>query len=387
MTGAVDNSMAIDIAEIPTPAYICDLGALERNLHTLAAVQERTGCRILLAFKGFAMFGVFPLIRRFLAGASASSLDEARLAREEMGGEVHVYVPAYKESEFDQVLTLADHLVFNSFSQWKRFRERVWRSEAKVSCGIRVNPEFSEVKTALYNPCARYSRLGVTAEQFEPDELDGIDGLHFHALCGQNADALSHTLAAFEERFGPYLKKMRWVNFGGGHHITRPDYDVDLLCSLINGIRDRYGVQVYLEPGEAVALNAGILIASVLDIVHNEKSIAMLDTSAAAHMPDVLEMPYRPEIVGAGLPGRFPYTYLLGGLTCLAGDIIGEYSFEAPLVLGQKLVFLDMAHYSMVKNNTFNGVRLPSIGIHDPLTGNTKILRKFGYEDYRNRLS
>lgn len=379
--------MPIDTADIPTPSYIVDLGALERNLKILAAVQERTGCRFLLAFKGFAMFGVFPLVRQYLAGASASSLDEARLAREEMGGEVHVYIPAYQDSEFEQVLGLADHLVFNSFSQWKRFRARVGQSARKISCGIRVNPQYSEVKTALYNPCARYSRLGVIAEQFEPAELAGIEGLHFHALCGQNSDALAHTLAAFEEKFGQYLKNMSWVNFGGGHHITRADYDIERLCNLLTGIRDRYGVQVYLEPGEAVALNAGILVASVLDIVQNEKTIAMLDTSAAAHMPDVLEMPYRPEIVGASLPGAFPYTYLLGGLTCLAGDIIGEYSFPEPLAIGQKLTFLDMAHYSMVKNNTFNGVRLPSIGIHDPHTGTTKIIRKFAYEDYRNRLS
>lgn len=379
--------MPINTADIPTPSFVVDLGLLERNLQVLAGVQGRTGCRILLAFKGFAMFSVFPLVRKYLAGASASSLDEARLAREEMGGEVHVYIPAYRDSEFEQVLKLADHLVFNSFSQWKHFRERVRLSSRKVSCGIRVNPQYSEVKTALYNPCARYSRLGVTLDQFEPAEISGIEGLHFHALCGQNSDALEHTLQAFEEKFGDCLKHMRWVNFGGGHHITRADYDVDRLCSLITGISDRYGVQVYLEPGEAVALHTGILVASVLDLVRNEKNIAMLDTSAAAHMPDVLEMPYRPEIVGAGLPGEFPHTYLLGGLTCLAGDIIGEYSFPNPLQLGQKLIFLDMAHYSMVKNNTFNGVRLPSIGIHDPTTDKTTIIREFSYEDYKNRLS
>ncbi len=379
--------MPFDPAEVPTPSYVCQTDALKRNLELLAAIQDETGCRILLALKGFAMFSLFPLIRRYLQGATASSLDEARLAAEEFGREVHVYAPAYREEEFEQLLGYADHLVFNSFSQWGRFRERVAACGRAVSCGIRVNPQHSEVKTAIYDPCTRFSRLGVVAGEFRPDQLAGIEGLHFHALCGQTSEVLARTLTAVEEKFGRYLGRMKWLNFGGGHHITRRDYDVGLLKRLIVRTQERYGVQVYLEPGEAVALNAGVLVASVLEFVKNEMEIAILDTSAAAHMPDVLEMPYRPEIVGAGRPGEHPYAYRLGGLTCLAGDVIGDYSFPEPLRIGQKLVFLDMAHYTMVKNNTFNGVRLPSIGIYDPETGKTAIVRKFGYKDYRDRLS
>jgi carboxynorspermidine decarboxylase len=382
-----DCTMKFDLTELSTPVYICDTGSLKCNLKILASVQEETGCRILLALKGFAMFSLFPMIRQYLHGATASSLDEARLAFEEFGREVHVYAPAYRDDEFDELLGYADHLVFNSFSQWVRFRERVAANGKRISCGIRINPQHSEVKTPIYDPCTRFSRLGVVTEQFRPEQLAGIEGLHFHALCGQTSDVLIRTLAAVEEKFGPFLGQMQWLNFGGGHHITRQDYDVDLLKKLILRTRERYGVQVYLEPGEAVVLNAGVLVASVLDIIRNEMEIAILDTSAAAHMPDVLEMPYRPEIVGAGRPGEHPFTYRLGGLTCLAGDVIGDYSFPEPLRIGQKLVFLDMAHYTMVKNNTFNGVRLPSIGIHDPETGKTTIVRKFGYEDYRNRLS
>ncbi|MBU0729385.1 MAG: carboxynorspermidine decarboxylase [Proteobacteria bacterium] len=379
--------MQIDLNNIPTPCYVCDRGKLEENLRIIDSVQKRTGCRILLAFKGFAMFSLFPQISKYLVGASASSLDEARLAREEFGSEVHVYVPAYREEEFAEIAGYADHLVFNSFSQWGFFRDKVAGIKKNISCGIRINPQYSEVETDLYNPCGRYSRLGVTRENFQPDKLSGISGLHFHALCEQNADALQNTLAAVEEKFGPWLKQMDWVNFGGGHHITRADYDIDLLCGLITDFAEKYGVQVYLEPGEAIALNIGVLVTRVLDIVKNEMDIAILDTSAAAHMPDVLEMPYRPEIVGAGKPGEFNHTFRLGGLTCLAGDVIGDYSFPKPLEIGQKLVFQDMGHYTMVKNNTFNGVRLPSIAIYDPQSGTTEIVRKFSYEDYRNRLS
>lgn len=379
--------MTFDPSNLPTPAYICDRGLLENNLKILDSVQKKTGCKILLAFKGFAMFSLFSQIRRYLHGASASSLDEARLAREEFRREVHVYMPAYKEGEFDEILSYADHLVFNSFSQWALYRDRVMSCGRAISCGIRLNPQSSEVKVAMYNPCAPYSRLGVTEKEFRPDMLAGIEGLHFHALCGQNADALAHTLDAVESRFGKYLAGMKWLNFGGGHHISRKDYDLELLCRLITRVKEKYGVTVYLEPGEAIALNAGVLVAQVLDIVRNEIEIAILDTSAAAHMPDVLEMPYRPEIVGAGQAGHYPHTYRLGGLTCLAGDVIGDYSFPEPLMVGQRLIFLDMAHYTMVKNNTFNGVRLPSIGVYDPETGETEIVRTFGYEDYKGRLS
>ncbi len=376
----------LDPFAVPTPCYVVDEAALERNLQTLDSVQQRAGCRILMALKGFAMFGLFPLIRRTLHGVAASSLDEARLGFEEFGREVHVFAPAFRESEFDELCRYSDHLVFNSFSQWMRFRDRVGALGKRIRCGIRVNPEHSEVKVPLYDPCGPNSRLGVTLANFRPDLLDGISGLHFHNLCELNADSLQRTLEVFEDKFGRYLEGMEWVNFGGGHHITRPDYDVDLLCDLIEGFRRRYRVEVYLEPGEAVALNTGVLVATVLDIVDNAMQIAILDTSAAAHMPDVLEMPYRPNIIGAGPPGQHAHTYRLGGMTCLAGDIIGDYSFPEPLRPGSRLVFLDMAHYTMVKNNTFNGVRLPSICIRR-LDGSIEVVRSFGYEDYRNRLS
>ncbi len=392
----------IDKTLVPTPCYILDQAAFEHNLNLLSSVQERTGCKILLALKGFAAFSLFPLIRRHLSGVAASSLDEARLGSEEFGGEVHVCAPAYREDEFDLLLGYADHIVFNSFTQLDRFRPKVEearRSGRLVRCGIRVNPEHREVKVPLYDPCGPYSRLGTTLENFraaigdgeggaggEDHRLSGISGLHFHNLCELGADSLQRTLAVFEEKFGGYIDRMEWVNFGGGHHITRPGYDLDLLCDLINDFRGRHPVEVYLEPGEAVALNAGFFVASVLDVVENGMEIAILDTSAAAHMPDVLEMPYRPQIVGAGLPGEYPHTYRLGGMTCLAGDVIGDYSFPQPLEVGDRIVFLDMAHYTMVKNNTFNGMRLPTIAIRD-LEGEIRIVRRFGYEDYKNRLS
>jgi carboxynorspermidine decarboxylase len=371
---------------VPTPCYVLDEGVLEKNLQTLAGVQDRTGCRILLALKGFALFGVFDTIRRYLCGVSASSLHEARLGFEEFGKEVHVCAPAYREEEFSELLSYADHVVFNSFSQWMRFKPRVGEKPG-VRCGIRVNPEHSEVKVPIYDPCAPGSRLGVTQGRFRPGDLPGISGLHFHTLCELNADCLARTLSVFEEKFGAFLRQMDWVNFGGGHHITRPDYDVDLLCGLIERFAKRHGgMTVYLEPGEAIALDAGVLVASVLDIVTNDMDIAIIDASAAAHMPDVLEMPYRPEAVGAGAPGKLPHTYRLGGTTCLAGDVVGDYSFAEPLRVGSRIVFKDMAHYTMVKNNTFNGIGLPSIGIQCR-SGKIRILRQFSYEDYRARLS
>jgi carboxynorspermidine decarboxylase len=378
--------MNFDPTTIQTPCYICDIERLERNLKRLDAVQKRSGCKIILALKGFAMFSVFPLVRQYLHGITASSLDEARLGFEEFGGEVHICAPAYQDHEFEKLLSYGDHLVFNSFSQWDRFKAIVQKKNKGVLCGIRVNPEHSETAASMYDPCHPCSRLGVTRENFQEQNLEGITGLHFHTLCEMNADALERTLAVFEAQFGAFLAAMTWVNLGGGHHITREDYDVDALCGLITDFTNRYGVKVYLEPGEAVALDAGFLVASVLDIVHNEIDIAILDTSAAAHMPDVLEMPYRPNILGGGRPGEFPHTYRLGGLTCLAGDIIGDYSFAEPLNVGTKLVFKDMAHYTMVKNNTFNGVRLPSIATVGG-DGRVRIVRQFKYEDYRNRLS
>jgi carboxynorspermidine decarboxylase len=385
-----DVARSIDVTDLETPCFVTDLGALEANLRILADVQQRAGCTILLALKGFAQWSTFPLIRRYLGGATASSVAEARLAREELGGQVHAYAPAYTDGELRELVTLADHIVLNSPGQWRRHRpviEQARRAGRGVSCGLRVNHEHQEVDVALYDPAGPCSRLGTTRKNLAPADLDGLDGLHFHTLCQVNSDALERALAAFELQFGEHIPRMTWVNFGGGHHITRPDYDRDRLVRLVREFAGRWKVAVYLEPGEAIALGAGVLVASVLDVFHNGMDIAILDTSATAHMPDVLEMPYRPVIVGAGEPGQRRHTYRLGGMTCLAGDVIGDFSFDHPLAIGDKLVFLDMAHYTMVKTTTFNGVRLPSIATHDPATGRITVHRRFGYRDYRDRLS
>ncbi|MBX3248681.1 MAG: carboxynorspermidine decarboxylase [Myxococcales bacterium] len=379
--------LKIDVRELETPCYVIDLGALRRNLEVLADVQRRAECKILLALKGFAAWSTFPIVREYLSGVTSSSPHEARLGREEFGREVHAYAPAYSDEDIREIAELCDHVVFNSFTQWKRLRPILEATGHTPSCGIRVNPEHSEVKVALYDPCAPGSRLGVRAAAFDEAALDGIEGLHFHTLCELGSDALERTLVAFEEKFGRYLGRMKWVNFGGGHHITRPGYDTDRLVRLVRDFQERHGVAVYLEPGEAIALNTGILVASVLDLVEGEVPIAILDTSATAHMPDVLEMPYRPPLEGGGDPGEKAHTYRLGGLTCLAGDVIGDWSFDQPLEIGSKLVFGDMAHYTMVKNTTFNGVRLPSIALHEPDTGELRVVRRFGYEDYKGRLS
>lgn len=372
---------------VATPCFVVDLSALRKNLGMLDSVRQRTGCRILLALKGFAMYRVFPVLRETLDGICASGLHEARLGREAFGKEVHAFAAAYSDTDIKDLVKIADHLVFNSFHQWRRFKPVVASASREISCGIRINPEHSEGTVPIYDPCAPGSRLGVTRKHFEGEALEGISGLLFHTLCEQNADALERTLTSVEAAFGAFFHRMDWVNFGGGHHITRADYDVERLCRLVSGFQDRYGVQVYLEPGEAVALNAGVLVASVLDIVHNDMPIAILDTSACTHMPDVLEMPYRPEIHGAGKPGEKHHSYRLGGPSCLAGDVIGEYAFDAPLEIGTKLMFLDMAHYSMVKTNTFNGVRLPSIALCDSETGQFEVVKTFGYADYKDRLS
>lgn len=378
--------VGIDLKKIPTPCYVCDEDKLKSNLSILDHVQKEVECKILLALKGFAMFSTFALLQKVLKGTCASSLHEAKLGKEEFGGEVHIYSPAYREDEFDEILNLSDHIVFNSFPQWKAFQSRVKASHKTVSCGIRINPEVKEVETEIYNPCCRFSRLGVTRKEFREDEMEGLEGIHFHALCEKNADALERTLASTRKNFDNAIKKVKWVNFGGGHHITREDYDVDKLITLIKDFKNDYDVQIYIEPGEAVALNAGNLIASVLDITRNEMNIAILDASASTHMPDVLEMPYRPEISGASDAGDHPHTYRLAGTTCLAGDVIGDYSFKEPLKKGDKLVFKDMLHYTMVKNNTFNGVNLPSIGIWSEKDG-FRLVKKFGYEEYKSRLS
>jgi len=382
-----DQSIALNLDMVSSPCFVVDESALKRNLEILAKVQESSGCKILLAVKGFAMFSTFPLLRKTLKGICASSPHEARLGFEEFGGEVHACAAAFSESDMQELVHICDHIVFNSFSQWNRFKPLVLESNRKIKCGIRVNPEHSEAKVGLYDPCSPGSRLGVRRDLFREDDLSGISGLLFHTLCEQNADALERTLAVVEEKFGKYLSEMKWINFGGGHHITRKDYDTDLLCRIIKNFRRRYNLDVYLEPGEAVALNSGVLVASVLDIIHNDVDTAILDTSAATHMPDVLEMPYRPEIEGAGMPGEKPHTYRLGGPSCLAGDVIGDYSFSRPLEIGSKLIFLDMAHYSMVKTTTFNGIQLPSIALYKPEKNELTIIREFGYQDYRNRLS
>jgi carboxynorspermidine decarboxylase len=374
----------IDVSTVETPAYIIDLGRLRDNLAILADVQARAGCKILLALKGFAMWSVFPIVGEYLAGIAASSPHEARLGREQLGKEVHAYAPAYSEADIAELVSLVDHVVFNSFSQWQRFRPLM----SGIACGMRINPQHSEVPVALYDPCAAGSRLGVTRDQFRADLMDGLSGLHFHTLCELGSDALERTLAVVEDKFDAELRRVKWVNFGGGHHITRPDYDVERLVRIVKDFRARRGLDVYLEPGEAIAINTGILVSSVVDLVQNSGvEIAILDTSATAHMPDVLEMPYRPVITGAGRPGEHAHTYRLGGLTCLAGDVIGDYSFPRRLAVGDRLVFADMAHYTMVKNTTFNGVRLPSIALHDPTTRSVEVVRRFGYADYKNRLS
>ena len=381
--------MKYDVTKVPSPCYVIDLGLLRKNLETLASVQERTGCRILLALKGFAAWSTFGLCRQYLAGAAASSLHEAKLAREYFDKEVHLCAPAYRDDEMDDYLQIVDHIVFNSFSQWQRHKDKVRSSGRAIDCGLRVNPMHSEVKTKIYDPCAPGSRLGILPEFFKADALDGISGLHFHTLCELNADSLARTLPAVEKHFGDVIRTMDWVNFGGGHHVTRADYDVKLLCELICGFKSRYPnlKTIYLEPGEAIALNTGVLIATVLDIVHNAMDIAILDTSASAHMPDVLEMPYRPVIAGADVPGAKRHTYRLAGPTCLAGDVIGDYAFDAPLKVGDKLVFGDMAHYTMVKNTMFNGINLPDIVLYDPDTDDYHVQRHFTYEDFKGRLS
>ncbi|WP_373484399.1 carboxynorspermidine decarboxylase [Acetobacterium sp.] len=370
--------------ELPTPCYLVDESLLIKNLEILDGVQKATGCQILLAQKAFSMFSLYPLIGRYLAGTTASGLFEARLGCEEMGGETHVFATAYRDDEFDEIVGLCDHIVFNSFNQWQKFKDKAL--SAGRECGIRINPECSTQDHAIYDPCSPGSRMGVTRRQFVPELPEGISGLHFHTLCEQNADALEETLKAVEDRFGEFLPQLKWLNFGGGHHITRDDYDVEKLIVEITRIQESYGLKVYLEPGEAVALNTGFLVATVLDLIDNGVHNAILDTSAACHMPDVLEMPYRPNIIGAALPDEKPFTYRLGGPTCLAGDIIGDYAFEQPLKIGDRLVFCDMAIYSMVKTNTFNGMNLPAIAIFTK-EKTIRMVKQFGYTDFKNRLS
>ena len=366
---------------VPTPSYLVYEELLEKNLKILAEIAEDTGAKVLLAQKCFSMYHYYPLIGRYLSGTTASGIYEARLSQEEMGKENHVFKPAYEEDEILRLAAICDHIVFNSFAQWERFGAAA--RAAGASCGIRINPERSTQEHAIYDPCAPGSRLGVKIADFRADLLAGLDGLHFHTLCEQGADALAATLEAVEEKFGKYLRSMKWLNFGGGHHITREDYDIPLLKKLIRHVQETYDVAVYLEPGEAVALNAGFLVAEVLDVQADGNVI--LNTSAACHMPDVIEMPYRPPVIGAGEAGEKAHTYTLAGPTCLAGDTIGTYSFDTPLVVGDRVAFGDMAIYTMVKNNTFNGMPLPNIIAVSP-TGEWEVVREFGYDDFKMRL-
>jgi carboxynorspermidine decarboxylase len=380
----------VDLSGVPSPCHVLHRGLLEQNLRILRSVMDRSGAKVLLALKGFAQFSEAKLVAKYLAGTTASGIHEALLGREEFGGEVHAYSPAFKDEEFARLLLVADHVSFNSPSQWKRHQAAALAAGRKVSFGLRVNPEHAEVEVELYNPCARGSRLGTPRSEIkDPTDLDGLEGLHFHTMCQQGADVLQRTVAAFEAKFGEFIPRMKWVNFGGGHHITRPGYDLDLLVKVITDFRARWGqhIQVYLEPGEAIGIGTGVLVGTVLDLVHNGVDIAILDLSATCHMPDTLEMPYRADIVGGDLPGKLAHTYRLGSATCLAGDVIGDYSFAEPLKVGQRLVFLDMSHYTFVKNTTFNGVPLPAIASYDPATGQTQVIRRFGYADYKNRLS
>jgi carboxynorspermidine decarboxylase len=384
---------AIPVEKAPSPGYVVHLDQLERNCQLLKSVSERSGAKVLLALKGFACFSTFPLIRKYLSGTTSSGLHEALLAQETFGPEVHVYSAAYKTEEVQKLSRFAHSLVFNSAGQLAKGLTAL-EGHRRPELGLRVNPEYSEVETELYDPCAPSSRLGTTRsalnkslDKFPKGLLKQLDGLHFHALCEQDSDALEHTAAAFEAKFGDLIPGLKWLNFGGGHHITRPNYDIERLIRVVQGFRERYGVEVYLEPGEAVALHTGVLVVTVLDIIEaGGHQIAILDSSATCHMPDVLEMPYRPSILGGGKPREYEYTYRLGGMSCLAGDVIGDYSFPEALKIGQRLVFLDMAHYTMVKNSTFNGVPLPAISLYSERHG-LETVRRFGYEDYRMRLS
>ncbi len=376
------------LVELPSPCYVIDLARLRKNMRLLQHVQDQAGCKIMLALKGFSTFAAFPHMTPYLAGCCASGVWEARLAREEFNKEVHTYSPAFAPKDIPEILNLTDHLVFNSLNQWNHFRRDIakHRRGKDIHVGLRINPEHSTAKHSMYDPCAPNSRLGVRADQLKDQDLSGVSGFLCHSLCQQTSVPLEATIQAIEERFGEWLPQMEWFNFGGGHHITRSDYDVDHLIEIISAFRKRWNLQVYMEPGEAHVLNTGHLIASVLDVVENGKNIAILDVSATAHMPDVLEMPYTPPLAGAAKPGEKAHEYRLAAATCLSGDIIGDYSFDHPLEIGNRIVFTDQAQYTMVKTTTFNGVKHPSIALWDAERGQLDVVREFSYEDFRSRL-
>ncbi|MCD6211891.1 MAG: carboxynorspermidine decarboxylase [Sulfurovum sp.] len=372
--------------DLPSPCWLLEESLLLKNLELLKYVKEKSAAKVLLALKGYALWKSFDSIKPYLDGCCASGLYEAKLAFETFNKEVHTYAPAFKEEEIEEIASISQHMVFNSPAQFKRFSKKAKNINPDLSLGLRVNPEYSASPKEIYNPCGLHSRLGTTLVNFDESILGECDGLHFHALCEQDSDALESVLENFEEKFGSYIPNMKWINFGGGHHITRKGYDVEKLILLIQNFKKKYDVEVYLEPGEAIGWETGTLISTVLDIVHNGMDIAILDTSAEAHMPDTIIMPYRAEVRGAGEAGEKRYTYRLAGNTCLAGDIMGDYSFDTPLQIGDKIIFEDQMHYTMVKATTFNGIKLPSIAIKR-LNGDIDLVREFGYEDFKERLS
>ena len=376
----------IDYTSLPSPCWILEEEKLIQNLQQLSYIKQQSGAKILLALKGYALWKSFPTIAPYLDGCCASGLHEAKLAQETFHKEVHTYAPAFKEEEFEEIATISQHLVFNSPTQFKYFAAKAKKINPSLSLGLRVNPEYSQAPKEIYNPCASYSRLGTTLQNFDSSILTSCEGLHFHALCEQDSDALENVLHHFEKKFQEYIPQMKWINFGGGHHITRKDYDIEKLITLIKKFKAKYHVEVYLEPGEAIAWQTGTLVTTVLDIIHNGLDIAILDSSAEAHMPDTIIMPYRAEVKNASKAGEKKYTYRLAGNTCLAGDIMGDYSFDQALKIGDKVIFKDQMHYTMVKATTFNGIKLPSIAIKK-VEGNVEIVREFGYEDFKQRLS
>lgn len=379
-----------DPRRVPSPCFVVDEVAVENNLRILQRVQQASGAKVLLALKAFSMFSLAPLFDRYLSGTCSSGLYEARLGRGEFSGAVHTFCAAYKEDELAEIMQISDHVVFNSLGQWQRFQPLIEQARAErpeLKFGLRINPMHSEGTTPIYDPCAPGSRLGIPKSEFANQDLTGISGLHFHTLCEQDFAPLDRTLAVVEEQFGDLLHSMEWVNFGGGHHITRGDYPVDALIKRIVEFQEKYAVQVYLEPGEAAVLQSGVLVTEVLDITYNQMQLAILDTSATCHMPDTLEMPYRADVFGAGEKDQKSFAYRLGGQTCLAGDVMGDYSFDAPLEIGQRLMFDDMAHYTMVKTMTFNGVGLPAIASWNSQTDELIVVKEFGYDDFKQRLS